>query len=113
MTQNIAERITAALTGMVNLYYEVAETDVAPYAVYTLSVSESLCKDGPYKYIGNVDLAIVGSSYAEADTLSTLALAAMSSLRSADLFIKMEDHTENPENNEWIMETKYTITQLI
>ncbi len=110
---NIAERITTALTDIVDLYYSVAETDVAPYAVYSLEYSESRTKEGPYKYTADVVIAVVGNNYAQADRLSKQVMSAIDGIRNTDLSVRLESHSEDSEKDAWVIQNRYIIIQLI
>lgn len=110
---NIGERIVTAVTGIVDIYFEVAETDTAPYAVYSLSPTPFYNKDGLYKYVADVTFVIVGSTYNEMSTLLSQCKAVLLALNGVDLLVRMAGEGYLPTGTEHITTLSLKITQII
>lgn len=113
-TLNVSERITTALSGLVDLYYGVADTDVYPYVIYTVESEPKYTKDGIYKYVCAVRFGIVGNTFDSVDELSAIVDHAIKDLQSADLKVVEGSCQPGPdEDNMWIVLREYSITQSI
>lgn len=111
---NIGERITTAVNGIVDLYLDVAETDTTPYAVYTLDYETFRSKSGPYKYVANIDFAIVAKSAAQRDSLFNQCHAAILGLQGSDVRVAHTSTQPISDGNiEFASVSTYVITQLI
>lgn len=111
---NVPERITTALSGIINLFFVVAESDNTPYAVYDIKSNPIKNKDGIYKYICTVTIAVVGSSFDEVDNIANLLENAMEGLISSDLMVIQNSRQPvSDDEQQWIVYFEYNITQLI
>lgn len=110
----IGEKITTAIGKIVDLYFCTAETDATPYAVYTLDYETFSTKDGPYKYVADVDFAVVAKTATQRDSIYNSCNNAILGMQSTDISVKHENTNFDSDGNvEFISLAKYTITQLI
>lgn len=109
---NIPDRITTALKDSVDLYYLEASTDKLPYVVYDYDSSPFRTKDGVYKYVANVRIAIVADTLTEAESIDTTVHSLISTISG----LKIQEGIKRPmvaDNNVQVITREYTITQYV
>ena len=110
---NIDKRIVSAVKNIVDIYFEVAETETAPYAVYTISPTPFYNKDGIYKYVAETTFVIVGGTYEEMSDLYSQCKAALLAMTGVDLLVRLTGEKYEPTGTEHITVLSLKITQII
>lgn len=88
MKSTIRKKITAAIEPIVPIYADEADTDRAPYAVYTFDEETVYDKGGICGWSADVEIAVCATSYDYASDLASSVVDALEGLRN-DLGVHM------------------------
>lgn len=113
MTDSLRAKLTyvCAAAGVV-LALSEAETDNYPYAVYDMTTSPLVDKDGVYGFLGDAKIRLVSDDVNAVDTLcATVESAILSGMRDTAFFSKLVDVTKECVDDIWTIELNYTLRQ--
>lgn len=113
-SSSIADKIVAAFKDICPIYADEAETDKAPYAVYTIDEEAVYDMDGICGWLATVTIAICATTFDSSDALADSAITAVEGLRGS-LGIKLDGRQpyETSEAKLYVVLLNYTIREAI
>jgi len=88
------------------------ETEQYPYAVFDMTTSPLIDKDGVFAYTGDCKIRVVSNNPDDVDTKAAAIQSAItSSMRSSTLFSRLDDSTKECVDGIWTYEMNYTLKQ--
>ena len=111
---SIARQLVQAIRPVCPVYVDEAETNRAPYAVYTLDEEAVLDMDGICGWDATVSIAVCATTFDGADTLADAVIAAVEGLRST-LGVKLDSRQpyETSEAKLYVVILSYTIKEAL
>jgi len=114
MNSTIASKVVTAIKTICPIYADEAETNRAPYAVYTIDEEGIYDKDGICGIKADLQIAMCATSFDAADSLANEAIDAMENLRSS-LGVKLDGRQpyESTDAKLYVVILNYTIREAL
>ena len=114
MNSTIRKKITAAIEPIVPIYADEADTDRAPYAVYTFDEEPVYDKDGICGWSADIQIAVCATSYDYASDLASSVIDAMEGLRN-ELGVQLDGRQpyESTDAKLNVVILSYTVREVI
>lgn len=114
MISTIANQVVAAIRPICPIFADEAETNRAPYAVYTIDEEALYDKDGIYAFSADVEIALCATSFDAADRLAEAAIGAIEQLRGG-LAVKLEGRQpyESSEAKLFVVQLSYILKEAV
>ena len=112
MIDSLRSKLVDTLAGIIDLHLSEAEENSYPYAVYDLTSSPLMDKDGVYAYSGDTTIRIVGDVFKEIDDIRSQVESAILSQMHGEVFSsRLNDVTKECTGGIWTIELTYTLKQ--
>lgn len=112
MTDNLRSRLVSSLSDVIALTLSEAEVDGYPYAVYDMTTTPLVDKDGIWGFEGDCKIRVVSDNPNEADAIYGAILEAVEEgMRDETYFSVLDDVTKECVDGIWTIEMNYTLKQ--